>query len=161
MGKINQLQALQPIPINPGNCTADKSLTRQILRRQRKNGQQLVQFNLGNGKIFINPIKACEYLLKREYGDTSLFQQNLHEPLYIPPVFQSGHLKRDIATLDFSFKEQMERTLSNLMATAPNYWLTRELKTFLQLQNSKYNTDQIDQNAFNRDFEYKDYVRSY
>ena len=90
MANIEQkLSLLQPIPIDPSKCNKNKSLYWQILNNsQMISKRQQKQFNLGNSQTFADPIKAAEYLLQREYGDTFLFNDAFLEAvLYLRPLF--------------------------------------------------------------------------
>ena len=80
-----RLSLLQPKPIDPSKCNKNKSLYWQILNNsQAISKRQQKQFNLGNSQRFADPIKAAEYLLEREYGETFLFNNTLDEAVFIP-----------------------------------------------------------------------------
>ena len=82
--------ALEPQLIDPTKCSKQKSLYQQILKSPQKVlKEQNRKFNLGNGQFFNDPIQAADQLLAREYADSALFDSTLHEPVFIPPVFQS------------------------------------------------------------------------
>ena len=87
-------------------------------------GQSKQWFNLGNNQKFIDPLSAAEYLLQREYGDTSLFKLDRHEPVFIPAEIACSQYGNDssIAVLDFDVDEQMKRTLENLQKESTEHW---------------------------------------
>ena len=108
-----RLSLLQPKPIDPSKCNENKSLYWQILNNsQTISKRQKKQFNLGNSQTFADPIKAAEYLLTREYGDTFLFNGALHEAIFIPPTFVSNQYtkKSTVAILDYEVKERYRKT---------------------------------------------------
>ena len=66
--------SLQPKPIDSTKCTPNKSLYHQILNNSKATSEkQAKQFNLGNTHCTANPIDAADFILEREYGDSSLF----------------------------------------------------------------------------------------
>ena len=91
-GIANKLNLLKPLVIDPTKCTTDKSLYQQILNtaNERLKHQDKQWFDLGNAQTFNDPITAAEYLLEREYGDSSLFDQTQHTSVFIPPTFVSS-----------------------------------------------------------------------
>ncbi|XP_066926810.1 uncharacterized protein [Clytia hemisphaerica] len=132
-----KLLNLQPKAIDSTKCSPDKSLHQQVLRNfQMVSDRQVKQFNLGNTQTFTDPIKAADYLLEREYGETSLFDPAQHEPVFIPPVFCSNQYtkKSPVALLDYDIEKQCLETLDNLTKGSPNYWFTEQLQTFIQNQ---------------------------
>ena len=143
----NKLLALKSKVINPANCSSSGSLYQQILNySQERLDHQTAQFNLGNGQLFTDPFQAADYLLAREYGDTFMFDNTHHQPVFIPPVFRSGEYDKstnDTTVLDYNIKEQMQKTLANLTQNSPTYWFTSELQTFLHLQNTCYTNEDI------------------
>uniref|UniRef100_A0A7M5UXQ0 Uncharacterized protein n=1 Tax=Clytia hemisphaerica TaxID=252671 RepID=A0A7M5UXQ0_9CNID len=72
---------------------------------------QIKQFDLGNGQTFQNPFLAAEELLKREYGETFLFDSNRHDPILIPEEFMSSQYSRECATanLDPNIMGQLKK----------------------------------------------------
>ena len=140
------LSLLQPKPIDPSKCNKNKSLYWQILNNSKTIfKRQKKQFNMGNSQTFADPIKAAEYLLTREYGDTFLFNDALREAVFMPPTFVSNQYtkKCSVAILDYEVKKDIERFLTNLKEYTPEHWLSKELDRFLQSQN-----DSIGQDAF-------------
>eukprot|EP00111_Clytia_hemisphaerica_P010854 TCONS_00031760-protein len=144
-----QVLALKPIPIDPTKCTPNKSLYQQILNNsQATSERQAKQFNLGNTHITSNPVDAADFILEREYGDSSLFVQNKHTSVFIPPTFVSNQYKKSsTAILDYDVEKDIYRLLVNLRQHSPTYWLTKELETFMQTQNGN---DSIDSKVFDR-----------
>ena len=138
MASIAQkLSLLQPKPIDPSKCDPNKSLYWQIIRNnQLASDRQAKQFNLGNSQRFTDPIKAAQYLLQREYGDSSLFNEDVNEAIFIPPTFVSHqYTKNSFASiLDYEVKKDVNRLLDNLKEHSPEHWLTRELQTFMLTQ---------------------------
>ena len=66
--------SLQPKAIDSTKCTPNKSLYQQILNNsQATSERQAKQFNLGNTHCTSNPIDAADFILEREYGDSSLW----------------------------------------------------------------------------------------
>ena len=125
-----KLSLLQPKAIDPSKCNGKKSLYRQIItNNQIVSNRQAKQFNLGNTLKFNDPIKAAMFLLQREYGDSSLFKNDLHEAVFIPPTFASNQYvkKSSVAVLDYEVKKDMERLVDNLKEHSPGKWLTIEL----------------------------------
>ena len=135
-----RLQNLTPWNIDPNKCTSANSIYQKILapsEKKRRLDHQDKQFNLGNGQTFNDPIAASEYLLKREYGDTFLYHQSHHEPIFIPGEFISNqYCKKDFPTalLDFEIESHVKRTMNNLKNESPEFWFTTELESFLQTQ---------------------------
>uniref|UniRef100_A0A7M5WW77 Uncharacterized protein n=1 Tax=Clytia hemisphaerica TaxID=252671 RepID=A0A7M5WW77_9CNID len=152
MANIEQkLRLLQPKPIDPSKCDPNKSLYWQIIdNNQTALNRQAKQFNLGNTLKFNDPIKAAMFLLQREYGDSSLFKKDVHEAVFIPPTFVSNQYmkKSPVAILEYEVKKDIDRLLDNLKEHSPDYWLTKELQTFLQTQNG--DDDCIDKKAFDQ-----------
>ena len=141
--------SLQPKPIDPKKCTPNKSLYHQILNNsQATSERQAKQFNLGNTHCTANPIDAADFILEREYKDSSLFIQNEHKSVFIPPTFVSNqHNKTSVAVLEYHVKKDIDRLLDNLKQRSPTYWLTKELEAFMQAQNG---VDSIDKKAFDK-----------
>lgn len=144
-----QVLALKPLPIDPTKCTPNKSLYQQILNNsQATSERQAKQFNLGNTHITSNPVDAADFILEREYGDSSLFVQNKHTSVFIPPTFVSNQYKKSsTAILDYDVEKDIYRLLVNLKQHSPTYWLTKELETFMQTQNGN---GYIDSKVFDR-----------
>ena len=151
MASITQeLSLLQPKPIDPSKCTQNTSLYWQIFRNNQSIlNRQAKQFNLGNSLKFTHPIKAADFLLQREYGDSSLFKNDLHEAVFIPPTFVSNQYmkKSSAAILDYEVKKDIFRLLDNLKEHSPDDWLTKELDAFMATQND---ADRIDTKAFDQ-----------
>ena len=149
-GVAQRLLLLQPKPIDPTKCDQNKSLYWQIIRNNQTTlKRQAKQFNMGNTLKFTDPIKAALFLLQREYWNSFLFKNDLHEAVFIPPTFVSNQYKKKstIAILDYEVKKDIERLLNNLKEHSTEYWLTKELQTFMQTHDG---TDCIDQKAFDR-----------
>uniref|UniRef100_A0A7M5V782 Chromosomal replication initiator protein DnaA ATPAse domain-containing protein n=1 Tax=Clytia hemisphaerica TaxID=252671 RepID=A0A7M5V782_9CNID len=145
-----KLLLLQPKPIDPLKCDPNKSLYWQIIKNnQTVSKRQAKQFNLGNTQTFTDPIKAAMFLLQREYGESSLFKNDLHEAVFIPPTFVSQQYKKKstVAILDYDVKKDLERLLVNLKKDSPGHWMTMEFEHFMQTQNG---ADRIDKNAFDK-----------
>ena len=145
-----KLFLLRPKPIDPSQCTQNKSLYWQIIRNsQTALNRQAKQFNLGNTLKFNDPIKAAHFLLQREYGDSSLFKNDLHEAVFIPPTFVSNQYMKDspVAILDYEVKKDIERLVDNLKELSPENWLTKELQNFMQTQ---IDASCIDKKAFDQ-----------
>ena len=146
--------ALKPKIIDPAKCTQIKSLHQQVLRYSRQTlQQQTKQFNLGNGLTFTDPIKAADYLLEREYGESSLVDNTNRECVFIPPVFCSNQYTRkySVPLLDFEFEKLFLTTLENLLKEFPNHWFTEQLKTFVQQQGLRNNNaNEINTSDFNK-----------
>ena len=120
-----KLSSLKPTIIDPYKCTPAKSLYQQILNtaNERLKHQEEQWFNLGNGQKFNDPISAAEYLLKREYGDSFLFKEDRHEPVFIPSEFMSCQYvkKSGVAVLDYrDIKLKFIQTLENRLPDARN-----------------------------------------
>ncbi|XP_066921009.1 uncharacterized protein [Clytia hemisphaerica] len=142
-----KLQLLQPKPIDPSKCDPNKSLYWQIIRNnQTVVKRQAKQFNLGSTLRFNDPIKAAMFLLQREYSDSSLFKNDVHEAVFIPPTFVSNQYmkKLPVAILEYEVKKDINRLLDNLKEHSPDYWLTKELKSFLQAKNGEDDEDDDD-----------------
>ena len=125
--------------IDPAKCVPQTSLYHQILKNSQATvDNQNRKFNLGNGQLFTDPIIAADQLLSREYADSALFDANRHEPVFIPPVFQSlQYAKKDspVHILDFDVDiKTIKTSLNNLMKDSPNHWFTSELQGFYNLQ---------------------------
>uniref|UniRef100_A0A7M5XMI8 Uncharacterized protein n=1 Tax=Clytia hemisphaerica TaxID=252671 RepID=A0A7M5XMI8_9CNID len=111
------------------------SLYEQILKNPKSTiDKQNRKFNLGNGQLFTDPILAADQLLLREYADSALFDTNRHDPIFIPPVFQSHqYAKKDstVHLLDFDVDiNTLKKCLDNLKKDSPAFWFTRELQSF-------------------------------
>ncbi|XP_066917654.1 uncharacterized protein [Clytia hemisphaerica] len=148
-GIMQKVLSLKPLPIDPTRCTLNKSLHQQILNNsQATSERQAKQFNLGNSHCTANPMHAADFVLEREYGDSSLFVQGEHTSVFIPPTFVSKQYKKSsTAILDYDVKKDIDRLLVNLKEHSPTYWLTKELETFMQTQN---NDDSIDKKSFGK-----------
>ena len=149
-----KLLALQPKAIDPTKCTTDKSLHQQVLKNSKVTlDRQTKQFNLGNSQTLTDPIQAADYLLEREYGETSLFDQSRHEAVFIPPVFCSNQYTKKslVCLLDYDIEKQCLKTLDNLLKELPNHWFTRQLQMFIQQQGLANNADhQINDALFHK-----------
>ena len=140
---------MQPLSIDPTKCTPNKSLYHQILNKsQATSERQAKQFNLGNTHCTANPIDAADFILEREYRESSLFVQSEHTSVFIPPTFASNQYKKSsVAVLDYDVTKDIRRLLENLKQHSPTYWLTKELNTFMNTQKS---ADCIDKKAFDQ-----------
>lgn len=128
-----QILELKARLIDTSRFIAQNSIYQQIKKQSAKSlKSQISQFNLGNGKKFQDPIKASEYLLQREYGQTFLFDEKLNQPVFIPPVFTSSQ-SADKAVLDFNVDSSIQQTLVNLKRDQPDFWLTKDIEAFIQL----------------------------
>ena len=126
---LQKILKIKQRPIDPTNCTDGKSLHTQILQNYTKVAkEQNKQFNLGNGHIFGDPIKASEKLLEREYGDTFLFNKS-QETVFIPPIATSFGK----TIIDSNMKEKLDETLENFRQQG-DHWFTSELEKFLKEQ---------------------------
>eukprot|EP00111_Clytia_hemisphaerica_P008554 TCONS_00024983-protein len=93
-GIIQKVLSLKPLPIDPTRCTSNKSLYQQILNNSEATSErQAKQFNLGNSHCTSNPMHAADFVLEREYGDSSLYVQGEHS-VFIPPTFVSKQYKK-------------------------------------------------------------------
>eukprot|EP00111_Clytia_hemisphaerica_P012259 TCONS_00035992-protein len=160
-----RIQNLKPLAINPDKCTVDLSLYEQINQNSNEfQDRQAKQFNLGNGLNFGTPISAAEYLLKREYGETFLFEEDSSKAIFIPPEFiSSQYLKAGDSSvtgmLDYNVKTTLTTTKENLLKNLPDFWFTKEFDAFMrnnQLQNQQSTSTgnsqshNIDQTAFDK-----------
>ena len=103
---------------------------------------------MGNTHCTANPIDAADFILEREYGDSSLFVKGEHTSIFIPPTFISDQYKKSCtAILNYDVKKDIDRLLDNLKQHSPTHWLTRELETFMKTQS---NSDSIDKKAFDQ-----------
>uniref|UniRef100_A0A7M5TQT9 Uncharacterized protein n=1 Tax=Clytia hemisphaerica TaxID=252671 RepID=A0A7M5TQT9_9CNID len=142
-----KIKALKSKNIDPSECTQRTSLYHQILINAKSTiDKQNRKFNLGNGQLFTDPIRAADHLLQREYAKSALFDANRHDPIFIPPVFQSHqYAKKDstVHLLDFDVNilNTLKKSLDNLKKDSPAFWFTGELQAFydLQLNNSSGN----------------------
>uniref|UniRef100_A0A7M5XPP9 Uncharacterized protein n=2 Tax=Clytia hemisphaerica TaxID=252671 RepID=A0A7M5XPP9_9CNID len=130
-----KVAALKSQIIDPSKCTPRTSLYHQILiNAQSTIDKQNRKFNLGNGQLFNDPILAADQLLLREYADSALFNTNRHDPVFIPPVFQSHqYAKKDstVHLLDYDVDiNTLKKCLDNLKKDSPAHWFTRELQYF-------------------------------
>ena len=145
-----RLSLLQPKLIDPTKCTPSTSLYQQIVENSQATAErQAKQFNLGNTRSTGDPIDAAEFILEREYGDSSLFRQDEYACVFIPPTFVSNQYtkKSDVAVLEYEVKKDIERLLDNLKEHSPDYWLTRELRALLETQDD---ADCIDKRTFDQ-----------
>uniref|UniRef100_A0A7M5WXB9 Uncharacterized protein n=2 Tax=Clytia hemisphaerica TaxID=252671 RepID=A0A7M5WXB9_9CNID len=147
-----KVAALKSKIIDPSKCIPRTSLYHQILTNAQSTiDKQNRKFNLGNGQLFNDPILAADQLLLREYADSALFDTNRHDPIFIPPVFQSHqYAKKDstVHLLNFVVDiNTLKKCLDNLKKDSPIFWFTGELQAFydLQLNNSK---DEINAKEF-------------
>ena len=148
-----KVTALKLKIIDPSKCNPRISLYQQILRNwQTTADRQNHKFNLGNGQSFTDPILAADFLLHREYADTALFDSNHHEPVFIPPVFQSIQFaKKDstVHTLDYNVnKTKLRKSLDNMKQHSPNHWFAGQLQKFYDLQENNTG-DEINAKEFN------------
>eukprot|EP00111_Clytia_hemisphaerica_P004503 TCONS_00012888-protein len=120
-----KLEALHPKPINVWNCSLKSSIVERLSNNNQHNKQR---FDLGNGQIFNDPIHAASYLLQREYGESSIFELDKHDPVFIPPIFTSTKKSFKIEAI---FQDQLKSIANNLQRDQPNYWFTIELKAFV------------------------------
>ncbi|XP_066930831.1 uncharacterized protein [Clytia hemisphaerica] len=130
-----KITALKSKNINPLKCTKRTSLYEQILTNAKSTiDKQNRKFNLGNGQLLNDPILAADQLLFREYADSALFNTNRHDPVFIPPVFQSHqYAKKDstVHILDYDVDiNTLKKCLDNLKKDSPAFWFTRELQSF-------------------------------
>ncbi|XP_066929598.1 uncharacterized protein [Clytia hemisphaerica] len=130
-----KINALKSKNINPSKCTKRTSLYNQIVTNAQSTiDNQNRKFNLGNGQLFNDPILAADQLLFREYADSALFNTNRHDPVFIPPVFQSHqYAKKDstVHLLDYDVDiNTLKKCLDNLKKDSPDHWFTRELQYF-------------------------------
>ena len=146
------MAALKSKIIDPAKCRPRTSLYHQILR----NSQSIVdnqnrKFNLGNGRFFTDPIIAADQLLVREYADSALFNTINHEPIFIPPVFQSNQYSKKYSSvhlLDYDVdKTTLQNLLGNLQISFKNHWFALELQSLYNLQ-AKISVDQINAKEF-------------
>ncbi|XP_066920861.1 uncharacterized protein [Clytia hemisphaerica] len=145
-----KLLLLQPKLIDPTKCNTSTSLYQQIIKNnQATSERQSRMFNLGNTHHTENPIEAAEFILEREYGDSSLFRQDEHACVFIPPTFVSNQYtkKSDVAILDYEVKKDIERLAENLKEHSPDHWLTREIQALLETQND---AECIDKRTFDQ-----------
>lgn len=136
-----KIEELSPEDINPSNCTPVTSFNERIIRNAKlTKDRQNLQFNLGNSQQFSDPIQAAEYLLKREYKETFLFQQQRHNAIIIPPVFLSKHYngKSSVAVLDYNIVGSLKRLIGNLKDQDPSHWISKELEQFLVRKENIY-----------------------
>uniref|UniRef100_A0A7M5WX24 Uncharacterized protein n=1 Tax=Clytia hemisphaerica TaxID=252671 RepID=A0A7M5WX24_9CNID len=130
-----KIKALKSKNIDPSKCTQRTSLYEQILKNSKSTiDKQNRKFNLGNGQLFNDPILAADQLLLREYADSALFDTNRHDPIFIPPVFQSHqYAKKDstVHLLNYDVDiNTLKKCLDNLKKDSPAHWFTRELQSF-------------------------------
>uniref|UniRef100_A0A7M5XKF5 Uncharacterized protein n=1 Tax=Clytia hemisphaerica TaxID=252671 RepID=A0A7M5XKF5_9CNID len=107
---------------NVWNCSLKSSIVERLSNNNQHNKQR---FDLGNGQIFNDPIHAASYLLQREYGESSIFELDKHDPVFIPPIFTSTKKSFKIEAI---FQDQLKSIANNLQRDQPNYWFTIELK---------------------------------
>ncbi|XP_066913357.1 uncharacterized protein [Clytia hemisphaerica] len=138
-----KVSALKPEPIDDSRCTQQKSLFQQITDTRNSQGvfdrqeNQFKKYNLGNGLTMNDPIATADYLLKREYVESFLFDsQNYHKALFIPPVFESNqyHKKLLVSILDYDVMKDVEKTLGNMLKNSPSHWFTTDFQAFIQMQ---------------------------
>uniref|UniRef100_A0A7M5XCI5 Uncharacterized protein n=2 Tax=Clytia hemisphaerica TaxID=252671 RepID=A0A7M5XCI5_9CNID len=149
----SKIQNLGWQQINPDKCTKDLSLYEQIHKNScTVQNCQNKQFDLGNGQTFRTPIEAAEYLLEREYGESFLFENDCHEPVFIPQEFTSNQYLKDssVAVLDYDITETIRKTLQNLLKGSPNHWFTKALDALIGTQKSQHQhyIQEINQKAF-------------
>ena len=134
-----KVAAIKSKIIDPCKCVTRMSLYHQILRNSQATVyNQNKKFNLGNGQLFTDPIIAANQLLAREYADSALFKTNCHNPVFIPPVFQSNQYeKKDLSVhlLDYDVDiNTLKKSLDNLMKDSKNHWFTKEMQAFYNFQ---------------------------
>ncbi|XP_066924152.1 uncharacterized protein [Clytia hemisphaerica] len=141
-----KILTLKPLPIDVTKCTPNKSLYHQILNnRQSTSERQAKQFNLGNTHCTANPIDAADFVLEREYGESSLYVQGEHSSVFIPPTFVSNQYKKySTAILDYDIKKDIGRLLDNSKQNSPMNWFTRELEAFMSTQHGGESIDAKD-----------------
>ncbi|XP_066912963.1 uncharacterized protein [Clytia hemisphaerica] len=151
MADLSQMVlSLRPETIknDPEKCTQDTSLYHQIINNSKATlKRQVKQFNLGNDFYTANPIEAADFILKREYSDSSLFDDNKSTSVFIPPTFISNQYKKSAtAVLDYDIKKNFDKLLDNLNRQSPTDWLSIEFKAFMATQNGDY----IDKKSFDQ-----------
>ncbi|XP_066929585.1 uncharacterized protein [Clytia hemisphaerica] len=148
-----KITALKSKNIDPSKCTQRTSLYEQILKNPKSTiDKQNRKFNLGNGQLFTDPILAADQLLLREYADSALFDTNRHDPIYIPPVFQSHqYAKKDstVHLLNYDVDiNTLKKCLDNLKKDSPAFWFTGELQAFYDLQLNNSGGNEINAKEF-------------
>ncbi|XP_066913031.1 uncharacterized protein [Clytia hemisphaerica] len=129
-----EILALKPKYIDATKCNNSKSLFEQISRtKEERLADQITQFQLGNGHQFTDPLKAAEYLLEREYGESFLFDHINHkEAIFIPPEMISNQYRKNSPVLDFDIESIVTKSLQNLKKNSPGHWFTKDLDEFLK-----------------------------
>ncbi|XP_066918990.1 uncharacterized protein [Clytia hemisphaerica] len=151
-----EINSLASRVIDHTKCTPSTSLHQQIAgsigNQKAVLTGQIKQFDLGNGQTFQDPFLAAEELLKREYGETFLFDSNRHDPIFIPEEFMCSQYSRECATanLDPNIMGQLKKVLNNLKEQSPDDWFTKDLDQFLQTQTTtEINQTEYDKWIFN------------
>ncbi|XP_066928535.1 uncharacterized protein [Clytia hemisphaerica] len=148
-----KLSGLRPELINQNKCTNKTSLHQNILRHSQSVLQsQHKKYNLGNGYHCADPLTAAEYLLQREYGETSLYDPKQRAPVIIPQVFNSNQYAKSspVNILDYEIgMATMQNTLENLTNERPDYWFTKEMQAFYD-ENAQQSSEDIDKKKFDR-----------
>ena len=143
-------EILQEKLIDKENCI--KSLEEQLKGQNGPTQNQQRQFQLGNGQRRRNPLQAAEILLKREYGDSFLFDKG-DESIFIPPVFVSKHH----ATHHIQDEEMLSEIKKHFVQLSDDDWFKKELKAFFQDQKRKHgipnNTSTISNAIINHDYQ--------
>ena len=138
------ISLLKPEDINDLTLAGgkNKSFSEKIKQNQQDISKgQRKQFNLGNGQLFQDPVKAAEYLLEREYGNSFLFKSDNHDTIFIPPVFisQEYSKKTSVSVLDYKVKNDIKKSLESLQEELPKYCKTKELEELLEILNENEN----------------------
>lgn len=141
-----KVAALKAKSINPAKCSRRTSLYQQILRNSQATvSNQNRKFNLGSGQLFTDPILAADKILIREYADSALFNLNIHDPVFIPPVFKSiQYAKKDskVHLLDYDVDiKTLKKSLDNLVKNFKDHWFTHEFQAFYYLQQNSSETE--------------------
>ncbi|XP_066926240.1 uncharacterized protein [Clytia hemisphaerica] len=150
-GIVSKILSLKPNKIDPTKCDPEKSLYQQIRRNSEATSErQERQFNLGGMNFTSDPVRAAEFVLEREYGDSSLFVEGEHTSVFIPPTFTSNQYtnRSPVAILNYEVKADIERLVNNLFNHSPDYWLTIELHNFMLTQFGEHRT--INQKDFDQ-----------
>lgn len=93
-------------------------------------GNQEKQFNLGCTIKLTDPLETSDFLIEREYGD--VFDCDIKETVFIPPVFISAEYARDIPTLGDNVEDTLDNLDVYLKKHFPQHWLTSQLDSFLK-----------------------------
>ena len=100
--------------------------------KRKVKSRQTCQFDLANGIKCNNPLKAAEVLLKREYEDTFIFNDE-SEPVFIPPVFTSKeYIKKQFGNiLTQDIEKELEDIVSKYKSNDEYKWLIEIIDTYL------------------------------